>query len=117
MRSFRSILKFYTLETLLKTENCNECEETTGSQVTLKETLCFQPPGRSVVFCSWKFNAAKLYSSEDSRHFPKLLTQHVKNDPSEILKENYILNIITEVEWWKLDAEQDERGPELQNQN
>jgi len=32
-------------------------------------------------------------------------------------KENYILNIITEVECWKLDAEQDERGPELQNQN
>ena len=36
----------------------------------------------------------------------------MKNDPSEILKGNYILNIITEVEWWKLDAEQDE-GPEV----
>ena len=52
MRKFSIIFKILYMKTLLKTETCNECEETTGSQVTLKETLCFQPPGRSVVFCS-----------------------------------------------------------------
>ena len=52
-----------------------------------------------------------LFYIQDSRHFPKLLRTCEKWSVRKI-KENFILNLITEVEWKTIDAEQDE-GPEV----
>ena len=62
-------------------------------------------------FAAGKINAAKFYYKVSSRHFPKLLRTCEKWSVRKI-KENYILNLITEVEWKTIDAEQDE-GPEV----
>ena len=45
-----------------------------------------------------------LFYIQDSRHFPKLLRTCEKWSVRKI-KENYILNLITEVEWKTIDAE------------